>query len=269
MSVLVFPCLNCSRLVVIKYLKRGEICRCPHCGASQEVPADANVTADTPDAPEPQNPIAFIGEQQESVEQPRGLRFRLRRWFRSDKPVLTKAYCLYCYASMPAGDKICPACGATNLAADRLKFWTKEKKLVRLEKLLKALIVIMCLFLCAMLAFTFTHMGGTGAGWFIILPVFFAMALWWSASCLTRRVTTFRPSIFWGAFMLIAALLILPGTIAGVALSEIPGWALLIPSAFVGLSWFLFYSGRMFVKWKQNRIKRLQLLYRDAPPADV
>jgi hypothetical protein len=159
---------------------------------------------------------------------------------------------------MPANDKTCPACGAVNLTADRLKFWTKEKKLVRIEKSLKVFIVLFCLSLCVMLAFMFTHMGGTGAGWFIVLPVFFGMALWWTASCLTRRITTFRPSIFWGVFVLIVAILFLPGAIGGAASGEISPWVLLIPSALLCLSFLLFRSGRIFVKWKKNRIERLQ-----------
>ena len=258
MSVLVFQCGNCGRTVVIEYLRRGEECLCKYCGVTQKVPRHAYVTGDFPGAPEVRK-VASMPAAGGSEREPHTHKGVLRRkWSMPAEPVLVRAYCLRCYASMQANDKTCDACGATNLTADRLKYWTREGMLVWLEKMIKLFIVMLTVGLCLVLALIVPHRGGASCGWFIALPIFFGMALWWTASCLTRRVTTFRPSIFWGAFMFIVSLIFVPGCVAAVVMSEISAYALLIPLTTLSLSILFFKSGRLFAKWKKKRVEQMQ-----------
>jgi len=109
-------------------------------------------------------------------------------------------YCLYCYEPLKKGEKICPVCGCANLATDRKKYWTREGKLVLIENILKGIVLVGCLSLCAVIALFVPHYG-TGSGYLMASPIMLAIALWWTVSALTRRDLFFRASWFWLAFI--------------------------------------------------------------------
>ncbi|MHC4661447.1 MAG: hypothetical protein ACYS8W_07130 [Planctomycetota bacterium] len=177
-----------------------------------------------------------------------------------ETPDNAKTYCLYCYAPMHRKEDSCPVCHSRNLAADRKSFWTKEKNLVEVERILKMLIIFASIGIMVGI-FVLPIGGGPGAGYLFALPVFFLVATWQTTSCLTRRVSTFRPSIYWSAFFLLVGIVFsLIIFINNDGLNNKIGLiyiAIIFPATLV-LSYLCYKAGSKFVKWKNNRVEKMQ-----------
>ncbi len=115
-------------------------------------------------------------------------------------------YCLRCYHQLPGEEKTCPICGFVSLLADRKKYWNRESGLIRLERITKIIVIVLGEVVFGSIAACYSHMGGTGAGWFIALPVFLMIPLWQTASKLTKKAALFHAGFFWSQFFFISSI---------------------------------------------------------------
>lgn len=120
-------------------------------------------------------------------------------------------YCLYCYAPMEPDERAsqtCGACGSVNLREDRRAFWSKEPRLVSLERSTQIFIGIL---IGAMaLAILADPSGGSGAGkghgMAVGLPILLGVLLLDVTSAITRRRAMFGGTMIWlimGPLMLV------------------------------------------------------------------
>ncbi len=87
---------------------------------------------------------------------------------------------------------------------------------------------------------------GTGAGWFIAIPGMLGVALWETASNLTRRGSLFNATIFWQAtFLLLVGL--------GILLMNL--WISAVGVVMIGV---VTVWSRKFRKWKVQRVQQGQ-----------
>jgi len=162
---------------------------------------------------------------------------------RRDEPLpARRPYCLRCYATIDTRHLTCDHCSFPNPAALRQRYWTQEPALVRTESVLKATIAVLTAVACFTILRTMRHMG-TGAGWFILSPAFLGIALWKTASGLTRRSGPFHVAVFWKATFALVA-------ISGIVLGW---WVAVVGVVMLGatIAW-----GRFFARWKVRRVQR-------------
>lgn len=136
--------------------------------------------------------------------------------------VLSKPYCLRCYASLSskrATSRRCKRCGENNLEVDRLMRWTREERFVLLERLLKFAVVFAMVLVAAVALLSPGIGSGKGHGMAIGAPILVGVLLW-DVAGLTRKRSQFRADIVW----------------------PIIGWFLGLPAA--GLFWALYSNER-------------------------
>jgi hypothetical protein len=128
-----------------------------------------------------------------------------KRVSRSEKP-----YCLRCFAPLEGGMTLCGDCGFVSRPPLRKIYWNLNPGLRRLESIAKGAVIVLilaaCLFLwCAVGAMGLSTGAGPGAGWFLLLPLFFGVACWGTVAKITKRKPYFRATAFWTGFSLLMA----------------------------------------------------------------
>ncbi len=119
-------------------------------------------------------------------------------------------YCLHCYAALKdlsPPSTHCPRCGKINLAVDLKRLWTKERRILEIEHLLKALVVMLIggISIFALLnsgVGISPHGHGMAAG----APILVGLLLWDVAS-ITQKTSVFRGSLIWS---LVCGITLLP-----------------------------------------------------------
>ncbi len=180
------------------------------------------------------------------------------------------SYCLYCYAPLDqdAGvDRRCPECGRLDQRVDRAIYWTRERKLAKVEEALKVGVIGLLVIACLVLVPKFIGMkaSGPGAGWLIVAPlVVVTMLLWQTISLITHRPRYFRARLAWAlVFLLIpigpvlflfAISLSTSGSVGGLGGFSRVEMLAFLPCA--GLSWLAWKSGEWIEQWKRGRIER-------------
>lgn len=198
--------------------------------------------------------------------------FPLTKWPMTEDPT---RYCLYCYARMaPPGSvqKSCTRCGRVTRDVDRKIYWTREPRLVALERAIKWILVVPAVFM----ALVGLLLGAAGLALFA--PLLIALLSWPTVSKITAHVHGFRARIVWPAIFTVAA--VPPLNIVPLLCAKIlDGWfrtlttgrpvkvylpegtdraiALAFTSSILlaaGVaSWFL---GGVFERWRENRIRQ-------------
>ena len=115
--------------------------------------------------------------------------------------VRRSAYCLFCYAPMEriqGASAPCPECGEVNLREDRRTYWTRERRLVRLEGELKMWAVIVSLAIAFPLLFIHRGSHGfAGVGYAAGAPIVVGFILWDAATLVTARRSLLRHDLIW------------------------------------------------------------------------
>lgn len=112
------------------------------------------------------------------------------------------AYCLACFAALPkrrGTGTCCERCGRTNLKVDLDRYWNLDPKLLMLQSLLRALIILMGVIAIAFV-WQLTLQGrtrGGGYGLALIAPLALGAFLWDASALCTHRQTIFRHDIIW------------------------------------------------------------------------
>lgn len=174
---------------------------------------------------------------------------------------IERPYCLRCYAKIEPRDgarTVCERCGHVDVAADRRVFWTRERKLVETEQLLKGCIVLLLVGIFVRMVFG-PHGFGMGQGWAIGFPIALGTILWQTASKLTRRSPYFRGIWFWTALPLIvaAAFAFLAIALGSSYEEERAGFGM-TAAVLVVLALAAAWIGDRFERWKHDRIARAQ-----------
>ena len=122
-------------------------------------------------------------------------------------------YCLYCLATI-SDTNPCPACGRTSRPLDRARYWTREPRLVAMERTLKAWLAVIGASLLFIL--------GTGA--FGVIPLLLALILSWpTASKITQHVSGFNAQLVWS--LLLAGLALPPlNQWVGLSIRSVSAW---------------------------------------------
>lgn len=186
------------------------------------------------------------------------------------KQELGSHYCLYCYASLDpdAGiDRRCPDCGRLDQRVDRQIYWTRERKLAKVEEALKLGVfgVLVCSCFIVVPKFIDMKAVGPGAGWLIVVPlVLVTMLLWQTVSLITHRPRYLRARLTWAlvflfipvapVLFLLAVALSIGSGFGGLGAAGIYLLVTLPPC--LGLSLLAWKAGSWFEQWKRNRIER-------------
>ena len=109
-------------------------------------------------------------------------------------------YCLYCYEPLQGPSRAsqrCERCGKVHLHADHATYWTRERRLVEVESLVKFGIFILVVIFFFALA-NKVGMGPHRINTFFIGPlVMLGGVLWWTAGLITRKPRYFSPRVLW------------------------------------------------------------------------
>ena len=174
----------------------------------------------------------------------------------SDEPVARRRrphvplYCLHCYAELQHGKNACPDCGRSSPRFLRTRYWSLDPALVRRERSLKAMTVILCVVLMAAMLLLLPH-GLPSAGWLLAISLFLGIALWETISALTRKLIYFKPSRFWTIFFCLCALVVFVYMFRlGAAPLSLPAAVACLLAAL--LSW---KCGHWFAAWKLKQIR--------------
>ena len=99
-----------------------------------------------------------------------------------------KPYCLYCYAPLELKQFLCSRCNASSPVSLRQKYWTRESRILEIEKALKVLILTLTVITTVIIAIATDKVGVNFMfGWFLTVPSLFAIPLWVTVSRLTAR----------------------------------------------------------------------------------
>ena len=119
-------------------------------------------------------------------------------------PAVPTHYCLRCYlplGSFESSREICTRCGHVNLRVDQDVYWTQEPAIRRLELAVKALIVVLSLWVASWIE----PKGNVGRYWTIYqygFPLFIGCVLFVNASRITRKRSAGKPRLGWALFFL-------------------------------------------------------------------
>lgn len=179
-------------------------------------------------------------------------------------PRFHSPYCLHCYAPMEriqGASEPCPSCGSPIVKADLSRLWTHERRLHKIESLLKAMVcVAMTIF--GALALVWPGAGvSPGQGMALVVPLVVGVLLWDAAS-ITRRRSLYRADILWSIIGWVLgpiALLATLGMAAGEGHREFYGWAgvtvmIMVPAILSPL------IRRGWSRWRDNHIAEAQRL---------
>lgn len=163
-----------------------------------------------------------------------------------------KPYCLQCYAPLEPGRSLCSRCGTSSPVSLRQKFWTREPRILEIEKALKVLIFVLALLFTGIIGLSIPNTGFM-AGWFLAIPSLIAFPLWMTTSRLTARDGLFSGTYFWIAIFLL--------------------FAMVSPIFFIPLSFVFFLLAALtmgyshaFSRWRDRRILQGQMRATNTSP---
>lgn len=159
-------------------------------------------------------------------------------------------HCLSCFRHFEAPGR-CPGCGTTDRPGDRRTYWNHHPHLQRLERVLKALIVVAALGVGALVLFLPPTQSGTGGGFALAMPAAAAWALWETAGGLTRHNHSFRPGVLWPVAALLGGPILL---LAIWSMNDRPDAlspALILPASLM-LAFFLRRLCQRCAAWKSD-----------------
>lgn len=116
-----------------------------------------------------------------------------------------RRYCLYCFASLSDGTNCCDECERVTAPSLRREFWSLKPEHVAWERWLKGGVSLVAV---AGVVALIGPASGSKAGFLFALPFSVAVALWGTASKLTRHSPHFRPSLVWGVSLALLALIL-------------------------------------------------------------
>ena len=124
----------------------------------------------------------------------------------TNRRIKRSQYCLYCYTPLPskAGPSLrCESCGRIHVRIDSAKFWTREPRLLSLERSVKAGIILSVVALFLVLARA-VDMGPHRVNTFFIMPLLMlGGVLWWTAGLVTRKARYFSPRMLWSTVLVL------------------------------------------------------------------
>jgi hypothetical protein len=118
----------------------------------------------------------------------------------SGRGIHSLEYCLYCYTPMmttKGASQRCAHCGRVHLRIDHTSHWTKEPKLVALERFIKLSIAAV---VTAFWFYTSAEYNLGPVSSFLFGPLLMlGGVMWWTAGLITRKSRYFSGRVLWGA----------------------------------------------------------------------
>jgi len=146
--------------------------------------------------------------------------------------------CLACWQELPEGSfwvKECPRCGFRSYPVHRQRYWNRDPRLVRLQKMLRIAATVL---LAAAVALVGWFTDGDRAVLGIASAVALFACVWFSIEKLTRELPHVWWSVVWAALFVALAVAL---AVAG------PWWAAV---AVLALAAGSLWAGRLWSRWK-------------------
>jgi len=140
----------------------------------------------------------------------------------------------------------------------RQKHWTREPKILKIEKVLKILILVLagvCTVIIVIIALSLPNTDAWMAGRFLAVPGFFVFPLWVTVSRLTVKGGLFSATYFWIAVFVLFAIVT-------------PTLSIPLSLAFYGLAAATLGYSFAFSRWKNRRIHQGQVRAMKQPQKD-